>query len=62
MEEVLGEGGTESRSRTCAFDATKNEEALTDERSCHPEAPVHCGVLYLHGGFVRSRFHTNFQI
>ena len=24
-------------------------------------APV-CGVLYLHGGFVRSRFHTHFQI
>ena len=21
-----------------------------------------CGVLYLHGGFVRSRFHTHFKI
>ena len=29
--------GTETRSRACSFDDALNVEALTDERSCHPE-------------------------
>ena len=29
--------GTETRTRTCSFDDLANEEALSEDRFCHPE-------------------------